>query len=220
MARRCISDAVLTAPKPLYALVLLLFAGVLLIEQGVTGGLFHSFDHSLSGKLNMHVDVSSPTLISFIQAVSWVGGGVRRYIMLILLAAIIWRLKDRWHALNLAVFSLLAFLATSLLKKFFARERPDLVPHLDHASSFAFPSGHTNSVTVMFLLLIFLAGDKMHPLWRAAAIGFVLLSGVARIMLGVHWPMDVLCGFMLGGGFAILGYAAMQSAQSKAQVIK
>lgn len=73
--------------------------------------------------------------------------------------------------------------------------------------SFGFPSGHTTAAATFALLLIYLAGREQwsapvrHGLQALAIVGMVLV-GWARIVLGAHWPTDVLGGFLLGAGCA------------------
>jgi undecaprenyl-diphosphatase len=70
-------------------------------------------------------------------------------------------------------------------------------------SSWSYPRGHATSVTAIVVALAL----RAPPPWRRAAAGFavaaILLTGLSRVMLGVHWPSDVLGGTMLGAAFAL-----------------
>ena len=72
-------------------------------------------------------------------------------------------------------------LASHLLKAFFGRPRPDLIPHEVAVFTHSFPSGHAMMSAVVFTILI----------------------GISRVYLGVHWPSDVLAGWMIGAGWAL-----------------
>ena len=81
-----------------------------------------------------------------------------------------------------------------------ARVRPALEPHLVVVKTQSFPSGHASSSMIFYLTLAIAltAGTRWH---RAAAAGAVVLSlliGTSRVMLGVHWPSDVIGGWAFG----------------------
>jgi undecaprenyl-diphosphatase len=81
-----------------------------------------------------------------------------------------------------------------------ARLRPNLEPHLVLVKTSSFPSGHATSSMIFYLALaLALTG---HTRWRrVAAGGAILLSlliGTSRVMLGVHWPSDVIGGWAFG----------------------
>src|SRR3546814_18193166 len=77
------------------------------------------------------------------QGVSWLGGGIPRWLLALLLAALLWHSAGRRSALLLAGTAAAANLASTLLKNIFDRPRPDLIPHLDHVSNWSYPSGRS-----------------------------------------------------------------------------
>lgn len=98
------------------------------------------------------------------------------------------------------------------MKEAFVRTRPALVPHLDQVVSLAYPSGHAAHSGALYLLGAALIGRRVErresrrALLILAAV-LVMLIGFSRVMLGVHWPSDVVGGWMLGAGFALVGLA-------------
>jgi undecaprenyl-diphosphatase len=99
------------------------------------------------------------------------------------------------------------------LKSFFARPRPEIVPHLDLATTMSFPSGHSMMSGIVYLTLgALLAG--MVTRWRLklyillAAATVTVLVGVSRVVLGVHYPTDVLGGWAAGLVWALLWWLA------------
>jgi len=119
------------------------------------------------------------------------------------------------------VFLLLTFaprLATNALKDAIERPRPahDLVHVAGHASGYSFPSGHAVGTSALFGVLLFVlpAAVPARPLCWLLQLGCLLLvasAGPARVFIGVHWPSDVLGGYLLALLFLIPAYLAYRS---------
>jgi len=95
-----------------------------------------------------------------------------------------------------------------VLKECFDRPRPSVVPHLDVVTSPSFPSGHSMLAAAVYLTTGVLAARaatlrraKTYMLLAAGAITF--LVGVSRMVLGVHYPTDVLAGWIGGTVWAL-----------------
>ncbi len=118
---------------------------------------------------------------------------------LALSALLLWR---RLHREALFVLLSLggAALLNVLLKQLFQRPRPDVVAPVVVAHGFAFPSGHTMSSMAVACAVTLLC---WHIRWRyrwvvsAGALAFAVLVGVSRVYLGVHYPSDVLAGWLV-----------------------
>jgi undecaprenyl-diphosphatase len=117
-----------------------------------------------------------------------------------IVAAWIW-----WrHHPRLAVAILLIVLVGRGLveaqKYWIARVRPDLEPHLVVVKTQSFPSGHAASSMIFYLTvaLVLTAGTRWSRPAAAVAILLSLLIGTSRVMLGVHWPSDVIGGWAFG----------------------
>ncbi len=93
-----------------------------------------------------------------------------------------------------------------LFKLFFARVRPALFEQLTPAPGFAFPSGHAMGSAAFFLALYLLAREFV-PRWRwlAAVLGVLLTLGIglSRLVLQVHYPSDVLAGWVLSAAWVL-----------------
>jgi membrane-associated phospholipid phosphatase len=117
-----------------------------------------------------------------------------------------------WAAL---VAAMVAALWTQVTKQLIDVPRPLTVfgdgafhlagPAFRHVS---FPSGHAAAAAALAGILIL--GVEGHALWRVALLGLAVLVGVSRIMVGVHWPLDVLWG-MLGGWLGAWSGLALQA---------
>jgi undecaprenyl-diphosphatase len=191
-------------PKAILAAIMLIVA-VILLGLIVSAGWTVAADLRLSNALSLRVGQSDPGLIAFMQGASWIGGGTPRWIIVILLSALVWRWCGRRCAVALAGASLLANLASNALKFAFDRARPDIIAHLDHVNSASYPSGHATSAAVVYLLLAWLAPPRWRPFAWTLATAMILLNATSRIMLGVHWASDIAGGTLLGGAFALLG---------------
>lgn len=115
-----------------------------------------------------------------------------------------WRIEGLFLALSGTVSGLL-IVAT---KGLYARVRP-AIEHLVVAQGFSFPSGHSAGSMMIYGFMLIIAHQRLtsKPI-RLLVEGFFLalifLIGLSRIYLGVHYPTDVLAGFLLG--FACLQF--------------
>jgi undecaprenyl-diphosphatase len=94
-------------------------------------------------------------------------------------------------------------LLDNIIKLLVSRNRPtvDLVHILSPASGFSYPSGHAVFFTWMSFMIAFALAPRVKPvlrpiLWIVAAI-VIILTCIARVWAGDHWPSDVLGGVLL-----------------------
>lgn len=109
--------------------------------------------------------------------------------------------RHRWHSLLVPVVALGSITLNLALKQFYHRPRP-LLP-LVSASGLSFPSGHAMISSSFYGLLIYLCYTYVRrPLWRWLLIGglvlLIVLIGITRVYLRVHYATDVLAGFTAG----------------------
>ena len=100
-----------------------------------------------------------------------------------------------------------AALLSHVAKLLIGRARPDVVSHLVEVSSPSFPSGHALlSASIYLTLGALLARQFPQPVLRryfiAVAACITVLVGLSRVYLGVHWPSDVLAGWLVGAMWA------------------
>lgn len=125
--------------------------------------------------------------------IGWGVGPVLVLLGLVLLYRRNWR-----SLLYLIVTPLGSFLLNRTLKLYFHRERPHLWEVFAPDLSFAFPSGHAMSSASFVMVLILLAWNTRWR-WLVLTLGtlFVIAIGWTRIYLGMHYPSDVLAGWLL-----------------------
>jgi undecaprenyl-diphosphatase len=200
-------------------LVLLLIAaplwGFFAIASEVAEGETHGWDQALLLFLREPGDPNDPigggNVEEAMRDVTALGGAT---VLLLLTAAATGALALMRQAR--ASLLLLAAVAggqvlSHLTKGFFARPRPDLVSHEAYVHTASFPSGHSMMAAVTYLTLAAMLA-RATPSRRLKAYYLLLAAlltvavGVSRVYLGVHWPSDVLAGWMIGAAWALLCY--------------
>jgi undecaprenyl-diphosphatase len=116
-------------------------------------------------------------------------------------------------------------LLSLMLKAFFERARPDVVPPLVDVASLSFPSGHAMLSAVTYLTIaVILTRVTPSPLQRAyvvaVAVAMTLLVGLSRLYLGVHYPSDVLAGWCIGATWALTCWLVARWLQARGAVEK
>lgn len=178
------------------AIALLLFAW---LAAMVTAGRTQAFDDSIRAAVHAH---ASPALDIAMQNISRIGepkvlidtGAV---LLLFFLATRKWR--TAWLVL-LTVGG--AELIDQILKLIFHRPRPHVF-FGRQPFGYSFPSGHSLVSFVVFgALAVFLTPHVRSRVWRwvlyLAAASVVLAIGLSRVYLGMHYPTDVLGGYVAG----------------------
>jgi undecaprenyl-diphosphatase len=101
------------------------------------------------------------------------------------------------------------WLLNNVLKLVFARPRPAIVPHLHEVMSPSFPSGHAMTSAAVYLtlgaLLMHISKGRLTKIYcMTIAMLATLLIGSTRVYLGVHYPTDVLAGWLIGMSWALM----------------
>ncbi|WP_318206469.1 MULTISPECIES: phosphatase PAP2 family protein [unclassified Streptomyces] len=163
-----------------------------------------SFDRSVTEALHRDA-VSDPGLTQANRVLSdWVWDPWTMRALTAATVVLLWWGRERRLALWVAATSLLAVALQQGIKTLVGRERPEWSDPVDSARFAAFPSGHAMTAMVTCGLLLWVLALRWREEWRgwgalavAAAVS-VLGVGWTRVYLGVHWPSDVLGGWLLG----------------------
>lgn len=147
---------------------------------------------------------SSPWLDQVMLLVTNLGGYLFVLFATFIITAFLIRTR-RWHRAILVTVGVGGAAAiTSILKLIFARDRPELWQVLEYESTYSFPSGHaTLSFALAMCIVLLLWRTKWR--WHIAGVAliYIVVIGFSRLYLGVHYPTDILAGWVVAGTWVI-----------------
>lgn len=156
---------------------------------------------------------SGPTgpgwMVEVARSITALGGYTVLTMIVLMVSGYLLLLRDNVTAWFLIAAAASGAVINTILKGVFDRPRPDFVNHLVDVVTASFPSGHAALSAVIYLTLgALLAGTHRSPALRAYYIGtailLVVLIGLSRIYLGVHYPTDVVAGWAFGAAWALI----------------
>ncbi|WP_324743185.1 phosphatase PAP2 family protein [Tsuneonella sp. CC-YZS046] len=154
------------------------------------------------------------SLTGLMQGITILGGVPARSLAAVLAILALVRLNRRREATLLGIMVVAGWIVNSGMKWIFGRARPDIVPHLTEAGGFSFPSGHSfNSAVVYFGIALAFAAISKSAAMRGAMMASAALLSLAiawsRVWLGVHFPSDIIAGWLAGTGWIFLAHALL-----------
>ena len=182
-----------------FAVLLLVAAAVVLVEvtAKVLGNESSAFDRIVL--LSIHREIPAAVLPVFDIATL---SGSARFLVPVVGAAcafLVWR-RHALEALQLVLSTAVAAVVVYFAKTAVGRARPSLWDTQWYWGS-SFPSGHTLS-TAAVATAAFLCVARLRPQWRrqafVIAVGWVATVALSRLVLGVHWPTDVVAAACAG----------------------
>ena len=200
--------------RPLLGLVIgaALAFGFIKLAGEMSEGETQAFDVAFLKALRVPGDIGTPIgpawLLSSMRDLTALGGvTVLTLVSFLAIAFLLTRGRVK-QALYTALATGGGALMGRLLKSLFARERPEVVPHLVEVHSLSFPSGHSmNSAIVYLTLAVMISRSFEDRKPRIFVIGvaalLVMTIGFTRLYLGVHYPTDVLGGWTVGAAWAL-----------------
>lgn len=168
-----------------------------LAEEVFEGDAQH-FDDWVRATIN---GLATPTLTVVMRGVTYLGSTAFILSASVVGVAAFYLLKWRRAAALLLITMAGAFVLNIALKLSFQRARPDPFFGVATPNSFSFPSGHTLFSFCLFGTLAVIINGRVRWAWArvaawSVAAALVVLVGLSRIYLGVHYPTDVVASFL------------------------
>lgn len=168
-------------------------------EKGIHMNTFLQSVQNLDGEILLQIQqhLRTDMLTPFMKIVTFLGNGGWFWILCAVVLLAIPKTRKTGYA---AVFSLIfgAIVTNLLLKNIVARPRPfaeieALIPLIAKPTDFSFPSGHTTASFAVALVMFRMLPKKIG----IPAVVLAALVAFSRLYLGVHYPTDVLVGFLV-----------------------
>ena len=178
--------------KFFYLFVLLFFVDLIMVMTGFSS----NFDNAISLFFSVHNNVTFTNTFKIIPFIC----SPKFMIVLNVLLFIFIILKKKYKLLIIVLSSISSVIINNLVKIIVRRERPDYL-RMVMEKSYSFPSGHAMISVLFFGSIIYLVNKynlKYKKLITFSLSTFVLLVGISRIYLGVHYLTDVVGGYLLG----------------------
>lgn len=160
---------------------------------------------------NLLLAARTPFLLDLFDRVTQLGEATLALGITAIFIAVFWPMRRyRAYAAGLATTVISAAATGYAMKALVGRARPSgLIPSMIETSS-SFPSGHATAAMALYGFLAYflcaLFPERKTMVLTAAAV-LIGVIGFSRLYLGVHFPSDVLAGYLLGGLCLLLGIA-------------
>jgi len=146
-------------------------------------------------------------MLSAMECISFIFGGWSAVLVVVAAGIIVWWRVGKLEAIMIFAGGLITLVNTAL-KLAINRPRPsaDLVHVLSPEQGNGFPSGHAFFVILIlgltaYFIFINLKNRILRMVILTGLIALIILTGISRVYLGVHWPSDVVGGYLVGGVF-------------------
>ncbi|MBA3500915.1 MAG: phosphatase PAP2 family protein [Deltaproteobacteria bacterium] len=199
-----------------------LVTGFIGLASGVLSAATEPIDHAILQAFRTEVsDPAGPLWLERTVLNLSALGSAAVTTLLVSVAALFLMLDKRpRQALLLIGATSIAALGMTGLKLLIGRERPTIVEHIEVVGGLSFPSGHTLLAAVLYPTLGMLIASNLRQrhlkafVFGVAAL-LALVVGLTRVYLGVHYPSDVLGGWLLGLAFAVAAGVVIQALKKK-----
>ena len=174
----------------------------LVLVAGMHSGALHRLEVQIDDGINRGVH-RHPLQIDFWKGVTTIGAPTTWRVLVGLAAVGLWLRRRRWQAVMALVAIAGAAVLSGVLKALVDRARPSVPYPIAHAGGGSFPSGHALTSATALALLVVVLGSELPGRARrwlvAIAVVVGLAIGASRVALGVHYPTDVIGGWLVAG---------------------
>lgn len=177
--------------------VLVLAASAIKVTEDVLGGESGPIDEAILVFIRTHVPRS---LNGFFEAITYSGSSIVLFPLAAAATIGLLFARRRLEALLIAASVISGATAVYVVKAVVGRTRPALWPTEWYWGS-SFPSGHTLMVAAFATSAVLCVGrirPAMHKAAFSTALLWIFLVGLSRLIIGVHWPTDVLVAACIG----------------------
>jgi len=185
----------------------------LLLAKIVAEGLLRGFDE---GALRAVEAVHGEAVTALMRGITFLGAdwGMTALTFAALVVLVVVCRPRRVHD---AAFLVTVMAGAGLLqwvtKLLFERPRPDVFEPLAHVATYSYPSGHALSSAAFALALALVCrGTRWWPWAVVGGVAFVLLVSFSRVYLGVHYPSDIVAGWLLAVAWTVAMWLAFRAA--------
>lgn len=145
---------------------------------------------------------SQPWLVPVTKIFAVMGSWVVLVPVTVGVVAVLYRRGYRWWALWVGLCGMGGWMVSQTVKHLVDRERPTWPDPFETLTSPSFPSGHSMAGIYGYVVFGIVALALLDRRWPGVLlIAFGMLMGPSRVLLGVHWPTDVLAGWLLAGAW-------------------
>lgn len=154
-----------------------------------------AFDEAV---LRWFEQLHSPFLDTSVTVATSFGGVLAIVVLTVVFASAFWLKKRRRAALQLTISVLGVAMLNLVLKSLFSRSRPELWEQVVLETSYSFPSGHAMASSALALTMVLLLWQTRWRWWVVAIVSlYVVIIGLSRLYLGVHYPSDIVAGWTI-----------------------
>jgi undecaprenyl-diphosphatase len=200
--------------------------GFIELADEVMDGDSSAFDQWLLRALRNPADLADPIGPSWFEELARDVTALGSFALLVAFTAVtcgfLWLIKQPVTVLFVVIAIGSGMLVSTAMKTGFDRPRPELVAHHTRVYTKSFPSGHSAMSAMVFLTLAALVARVQQRTatkvyWVAVAFVLTALVGTSRVYLGVHWPSDVVAGWIFGTAWAAASWLAFRALEKRWQ---